>query len=260
VQALRDEALRFLGRQHDAKEAIAALHLAAETFPRFSFDLIYARQGQTTDAWLQELDEALALGTKHMSLYQLTIEQGTVFHKRQKTEKLTAEEEIAADMFERTNERMIVQGLAPYEISNYACPGEESRHNLAYWKYEDYLGIGPGAHGRLRFGGGRYATEDHKNPETWLRQIGQRHHGRAIAGKIDTQTAQHEAFMMGLRLTQGIALYPWEQKFGAPLFSFLDTKRMTSARKENLLMWDDEKLYATAQGRQRLNALLAYLL
>src|SRR5580658_8734702 len=159
VQALDPAALRFLGRRHDRAEAIAAIELSRKLFARTSFDLIYARPGQNLEAWRQELDEALSLAGEHLSLYQLTIEPGTAFHTRAaKGELDMPDEETAAALFEMTQERLAARGMPAYEISNHARPGAESRHNLAYWRYDDYLGVGPGAHGRITRAGVKYAT------------------------------------------------------------------------------------------------------
>jgi oxygen-independent coproporphyrinogen-3 oxidase len=163
IQALDPAALEFLGRRHDRDEAIAAIRLARDTFPRYSFDLIYARPGQDVVAWQNELDEALTLAGEHLSLYQLTIEPGTAFGNRaSRGEILAADEDTAVALFEVTQERLAAAGLPAYEISNHARPGAECRHNLAYWRYEDYLGIGPGAHGRVTRDEGKIATRQRR--------------------------------------------------------------------------------------------------
>ncbi|MGH7060985.1 MAG: radical SAM family heme chaperone HemW, partial [Stellaceae bacterium] len=172
VQALDDAALRFLGRRHDRAEAIAAIGLATRLFPRSSFDLIYARPGQTPAGWQDELDVALDLAGEHLSLYQLTIEPGTAFGNRAaRGETLMPDDEMAAALFELTQQRLTAAGLPAYEISNHARPGAECRHNLAYWRYEDYLGIGPGAHGRITWADGKIATRQIRSPEAWLAAI-----------------------------------------------------------------------------------------
>ena len=206
VQSLDAEALKFLGRAHDADEAKHAIALAARHFPRFSFDLIYARQGQTLDQWRQELGEALVLAGDHLSLYQLTIEPHTVFHTRtRRGETLTAPDDTSAPMFEMTQEIMEAAGLPAYEISNHARKGQESRHNLTYWHYEDYIGIGPGAHGRVGIGGDACrSTENHRAPDIWLQAVAAHGHGLKISEVITPDTAMREALMMGLRLTEGI--------------------------------------------------------
>ena len=261
VQSLVDADLRFLGREHDAAAARQAIDLAARSFPRFSFDLIYGRQGQTLPAWETELTGALVLAGDHLSLYQLTMEPGTQFHTRhQRGEVLTAPDEATVRMYERTQEIMRAAGRPAYEISNHAKPGEESRHNLTYWHYEDYIGIGPGAHGRFQLHGQRLATEDHRAPDVWLRQVAAHHHGLRVRDLIDQPTAMREALMMGLRLASGIGHAVWQEKFGLPLADFLPQARLQRLIGEGYILNDDHALQATAAGRQRLNAVLRYLL
>ncbi len=261
VQSLRDDALKFLGRAHDAAQARRALEWAARHFPRYSFDLIYARRDQMPEAWAAELREALAFGASHMSLYQLTIEPNTVFHTLARRDAvLTARDDDAAAMFEATNAAMAEAGLPAYEISNYAAPGAASRHNLTYWRYEPYIGIGPGAHGRRRTEDGIYATENHRAPEAWLRQVAERGHGLKVDEALDTLTAQREALMMGLRLVAGIDGAAWREKFGGSVTQFLPSAKLARLRAEGLLSDTGDGLRATPSGLQRLNAVLAYLL
>jgi putative oxygen-independent coproporphyrinogen III oxidase len=267
VQALRNEDLRFLGRGHDVDEARAAIDLARQNFPRFSFDLIYARRGQSLPAWEQELHEALALADGHLSLYQLTIEPGTQFGTRAaRGETLTAPDENAASMYELTQDILAEAGSPAYEVSNHARPGAESRHNLAYWHYDDYLGIGPGAHGRFRLEAGegipdtRLATEAHRAPDVWLRHVGEQGHGLRVCEELNLETAMREAVMMGLRLTRGISIESWQRKFGAPLPDFIAPEKTARLQKEGYLANDASALKATAAGMQRLNAVLGYLM
>ncbi len=260
VQSLRDETLKFLGRAHDAAQARRAIDAALHTFPRASFDFIYTRHSQTPEAWAAELNEMLAYKPRHLSLYQLTVEPGTPFYERaRKGIPLTAYEDIAALLFEQTNAAMTRAGLPAYEVSNYAVPGEESRHNLAYWHYDDYIGIGPGAHGRFVNGETRYATENRRDPEEWLRQVSARGHGLVLNEKVDFPAAQREALMMGLRLVKGIDGAAWAKKFGAPLSTFLPQEKVDRLRAEGLLINEETNLRATPEGRQRLNAVLDYL-
>jgi putative oxygen-independent coproporphyrinogen III oxidase len=254
VQALDSAALKFLGRGHDRAEALAAIQLSQRLFPRSSFDLIYARPGQSLAGWDDELDEALALAGEHLSLYQLTIEPGTAFHTRAaKGELATLDEEHAAALFEMTQERLAASGLPAYEISNHARPGAESRHNLAYWRYDDYLGIGPGAHGRVTRGGIKYATRQRRLPEAWLARP-----ELEEMTAIGRETAVEEMVMMGLRLVEGIprerletlAECNVEALFGISLTRLLDGGFITL---------DKTRLAATAAGRQRLNAVLGKL-
>jgi oxygen-independent coproporphyrinogen-3 oxidase len=259
IQALDPAALHFLGRRHDRQEAVAAIALARDTFPRTSFDLIYARPGQSVMAWEEELGEALTLAGSHLSLYQLTIEPGTAFGNRaERGETLDADEDTAAALFEITQERLIAAGLPAYEISNHARPGAECRHNLAYWRYEDYLGVGPGAHGRVTRDGGKVATLQRRAPEAWLAAIEE--NGAAIdeMTSVPREAAVEEMLMMGLRLTEGVSRSRLEalagreadDLFGAALHRLVEG---------GFLTLDDHRLAATAAGRQRLNAVLAAL-
>jgi oxygen-independent coproporphyrinogen-3 oxidase len=259
VQSLDPEALRFLGRAHGRDDAIAAISLARTHFSRHSFDLIYARPEQTVSAWEEELDEALSLAGDHLSLYQLTIEPGTAFATRAaRGELVIPDEEVGATLFELTQQRLVAAGLPAYEISNHARPGYECRHNLAYWRYQDYLGIGPGAHGRITRGDTKYATQQRRAPEAWLAEI---EAGAAFdqPEAITTDSAIEEMTMMGLRLAEGIprarlealAERRLEDLFGPALH------RLVAG---GFLTVDSERLAATSSGRQRLNAVLATLL
>jgi putative oxygen-independent coproporphyrinogen III oxidase len=255
VQALDLEALKFLGRGHDRAEAIAAIELSRKLFARTSFDLIYARPGQSLAAWRQELDEALSLAGEHLSLYQLTIEPGTAFYTRAaKGELDMPDEETAAALFEMTQERLAARGMPAYEISNHARPGAESGHNLAYWRYEDYLGIGPGAHGRVTRDGVKYATRQRRLPEAWLKQP---EFEETVA--IPRETAIEEMVMMGLRITQGISRARLEALAGRPVEALFGGA-LTRLIDGGFVTLDDAHLAATAAGRQRLNAVLAALL
>jgi oxygen-independent coproporphyrinogen-3 oxidase len=265
VQSFDPEALKFLGRAHDAVEARRAIALAAQTFPRFSFDLIYARHGQTPEMWAQELREALTLAGDHLSLYQLTIEPHTQFHTRvRRGETLTAPDEQSAAMFETTQSVMEEAGLPAYEISNHARPGQESRHNLTYWHYRDYIGVGPGAHGRIegreaRGEGRKTAIENHRAPDIWLGEVAAHGHGQKIKTAIDDTTAMREAIMMGLRLRKGIDLKNWRERFSTPLLDFLAADKVARLLREDYIAVDETALRATSAGLQRLNAVLGYL-
>ena len=259
IQALDPEALRFLGRRHDRDEAIAAIRLARDTFPRYSFDLIYARPGQSLAAWDSELGEALALAGEHLSLYQLTIEPGTAFGNRaMRGETLAADEETAAALFELTQDRLGAAGLPAYEISNHARPGAECRHNLAYWRYEDYLGIGPGAHGRVTREGGKIATAQLRQPEAWLAAIESA--GTAIDEEIPIarDSAVEEMVMMGLRLVEGISRPRLEALADADVETLFGP-RLPRLIEGGFLTLDSDRLAATEAGRRRLNAVLAAL-
>ena len=262
VQALDDAALRFLGRLHDARTALAALELALETFPRVSADLIYARPGQTVGAWRAELARALALGVAHLSLYQLSIEPGTAFYRRAAAgEALAADPDRAADLYELTQEMTAAAGLPAYEISNHARPGAESRHNLAYWQAGYYAGIGPGAHGRLpAAGGGVNAIADHRRPERWLAAVEAEGLGRESVETIDPGTRAREAVMMGLRLVRGIDKALFHARTGRALADMIDMEAVHRLAGAGFLVDGADRLAVTPQGRPVLNALLRQLL
>ncbi len=251
VQALNDEDLRRLGRNHDAKEAMAALELARETYARCNFDLIYARPGQDVERWQAELAQALALGPSHLSLYQLTIEKGTAFDGTVQA----ADGDLAADLYEATQDACTAAGLPAYEISNHAAPGQESRHNLAYWRYGEYLGLGPGAHGRLLIDGQRLATRQRTSPEGWL--AGER---RTTETVLSVEERGTEMLMMGMRLTQGVNGLDFLAEVGVPLADWLAGPGLERLLERGLLTWRGDYLAASDGGRQVLNAVLAELL
>lgn len=207
VQALNDRDLKFLGRLHDVGQALAAIRLARETFPRLSFDLIYARPGQTRAAWAAELSEAIGHAADHLSLYQLTIEEGTPFYGLWKAGKLvTPDPDLAADLYEETQAVTARCGLPAYEISNHAAPGAESRHNLTYWRYGEYVGIGPGAHGRFVENRARAVTITERHPETWLDRVERTGTGVIEEERLDPSQEGDEFLLMGLRLKEGVSL------------------------------------------------------
>lgn len=260
VQALDAASLRFLGREHSADEAIEAIATARRHFARYSFDLIYARPGQTEGAWADELERALALTGEHLSLYQLTIERGTRFftdHARGVFALPT--EDQAAAMFELTQHRLAAAGLPAYEISNHARPGAACRHNLIYWRYQDYVGVGPGAHGRFAEGGGKRATRRASGPEAWLEAVERDGHGTAETALIAGRDLVEEALMMGLRLAEGIDRAVFAAMTGADPVVALDERRLSSLEKAGYLEVDATHLKATSAGRQRLNAVLERL-
>jgi len=260
VQALDPAALRFLGRAHDRREAIAAIKLARTSFARFSFDLIYARPGQTLAGWQSELDEALALAGDHLSLYQLTIEPGTAFATRARRGDLAPlDEDTAAVLYEATQERLAAAGLPAYEISNHARPGGECRHNLAYWRYQDYIGVGPGAHGRLTRGGIKRATRQRRAPESWLAAVEANGTGLEDTTPIARAVAVEEMLMMGLRLTRGVGRVRFEQVAGEAIETRF-ARQLPRLIEGGFLTMEGGGLAATPAGRQRLNAVLAALL
>jgi putative oxygen-independent coproporphyrinogen III oxidase len=261
VQALDDRALRFLGRGHDVTEALRAIELARRHFQRFSFDLIYARPGQELAQWLPELDRAIALAGDHLSLYQLTIEAGTAFaaaHAR--GDFALPDDEGAGALYEATQARLDAAGLAAYEISNHARPGSESRHNLTYWRYGDYAGVGPGAHGRLTLDGGKFATRQLRAPETWFAAVERDGHGRQERTLLSQAERREEMLMMGLRLAEGVDRTRFAAEIGAPIEAAIDRQRLAELVEGGFVVLDERRLRATLAGRQRLNAVLAGLL
>jgi len=260
VQALDDRALRFLGRGHDAAEALAAIALAERHFARYSFDLIYARPEQTLAQWQAELARAVALAGDHLSVYQLTIEPGTAFataHAR--GDWAVPDEELAGDLFEATQEALATAGLTAYEISNHARPGGECRHNLTYWRYGDYVGIGPGAHGRVAVGSDKLATRRFRAPETWLGAVERQGHGLEEQIPLSAAERAEEMMMMGLRLVEGVGRARFRAETGAEIEASLDSRRLADLGDGGFLIRDAQGLRATAAGRQRLNAVLAAL-
>ncbi len=260
VQSLRDGALRALGRQHDAAQAIAALRLARSLFERVSFDLIYARPGQTLEDWRTELREALALVADHLSLYQLTIEPGTVFEGLHRQGRLVLpDDDAAAALYDATGEEAARFGLLAYEVSNYAKPGAQSRHNLAYWRYADYAGIGPGAHGRLTLGDRLLATRRHRAPEIWAERVEREGHATTHEEALAPRERAREMLLMGLRLSEGIDAGAFRARTGMDLAEAVDGGTLRAARAEGYLEADGAVMRATAEGRKRLDALLAAL-
>jgi len=264
VQALENEALRLLGRAHDADEAIASVAAAQHAVPRVSLDLIYARPGQSMDAWMTELARAVALGTTHLSAYQLTIEKGTPFFALAARGALAMpDEDTQAALYEATQEALDRAGLGAYEISNHAGAGAESRHNLVYWRYGDYLGVGPGAHGRLTYpgGAGGLATAAHRKPEAWIEAtLGSDPLAIAEATPLDRDVRVREMTMMGLRLTSGIARADFERVAGKPIEAAFDAGALERLIGGGFLAVGESGISATAAGRARLNAVLALLL
>jgi oxygen-independent coproporphyrinogen-3 oxidase len=257
VQAFDDDALRFLGRHHSAAEARAALATAARVFPRFSFDLIYARPGQTVADWRRELDQAFALASGHLSLYQLTIEPGTRFHRDRVS---AADEDTAADLFEATQEMAAADGLPAYEISNHARPGAECRHNLIYWRGGSYVGVGPGAHGRIAHEGGDvFATHQMHDPAAWLAAVEKVGHGTGKRIRLSPEKRREELLLAGLRLSEGIGRARFKALTGLDVLAALDRPALRRLEDGGFLVFDEHRLRATPAGRQRLNAILATL-
>ncbi len=257
IQALNDPDLRRLGRMHSVEEAKAAIRLAREIFPRLSFDLIYARPNQTIEAWREELKEAISLAADHLSLYQLTIEEGTQFYNLWKAGKLTTPDpDHAAALYEETQKITAEHGLPAYEISNHAVPGRESQHNLVYWRYGQYVGIGPGAHGRFVENGLRTVTMTEKHPETWLEKVASHGHGIIEEEHLDGEPQGDEFLMMGLRLREGIDLARYQRLTGHDI----DRKRLERLVASGMIeKMDGSFIRATPDGALVLDALVADL-
>jgi putative oxygen-independent coproporphyrinogen III oxidase len=257
VQALNDPDLKFLGRLHDVEQALAAVEIARATFPRLSFDLIYARPGQTPEAWRSELGEALARACDHLSLYQLTIEHGTPFFELHRAGKLVVpDDNAAADLYAVTQEVCDAAGLPAYEISNHAIPGAECRHNLAYWRYDEYAGIGPGAHGRLRLADGRHATAAERAPEAWVEKVESWGDGLTVDDVLTAEEEGDELLLMGLRLAEGIDLDRYQRLTGREL----DPARLTDLLAHGMVeRLGGGKLKATRAGFFVLDAVVADL-
>ena len=255
VQSLHDKQLKFLGRLHNAAEARRAIEIANAHFDRVSFDLIYARPGQTADEWRAELTDALQMAAGHLSLYQLTIEPGTAFYRLEQTGKLHIPEgDAAARLYELTQEICETAGLPAYEISNHARRGDEARHNLLYWRYGDYAGVGPGAHGRIGSGAGRLALSAERDPARWAAQVERDDHGLASRESLTSLEQAEEMLLMGLRLGEGLSLVRIAQRTGhSPAPEALDL-----LRQDGLISYDalDAVIRATPQGLLVLNSVI----
>ena len=254
LQALNDDALKALGRAHTKTEALAALDVAKSTFDRVNFDLIYARQFQTLDEWRIELSEALAMAGDHLSLYQLTVEEGTVFHKRATFGKLPGlpEEDLGAEMYELTQEMTSAAGLPAYEVSNHASKGSESRHNMTYWRGGDYVGIGPGAHGRITSPDGRASTVAHKNPAKWLQSVRKSGHGESEREILGPEEVAIEYLLMAMRTNEGVNLERYHTMQGA----MLSGEKIQHLTDLGLVETSDDHMKTTAKGRPLLNGIL----
>jgi putative oxygen-independent coproporphyrinogen III oxidase len=260
IQSLQDEALQFLGRKHTAKEALQALEIAGTIFDRHTFDLIYARPEQTLAMWEEELARALTFTKGHVSLYQLTIEENTPFHLYYSQQKFTLpDEEVAARMYERTTEMTSEHGLEWYEVSNYAAQDQESRHNLSYWRGDDYIGIGPGAHGRYTTDV-RHATRTVKMPEKWIVQVEERGHGVQEDEIVPAETERDERILMGLRVREGIEFARFREQTGNDLLPLLRAEKLERFVREGFLVQDENHIAPTAKGALILNHITHELL
>jgi putative oxygen-independent coproporphyrinogen III oxidase len=257
LQALDDAALRFLGRAHDVREGLAALEAAQGCVDRVSLDLIYALPGQSAADWEAELTRALAFGTDHLSLYQLTIEPGTRFETDvRKGDFVPADPDHAAELFELTQAMTNAAGRPAYEVSNHAAQGQESRHNLAYWRYGDYAGIGPGAHGRR----GGVATIRHRKPENWMSALARNGHGLSEERALEPAEQAGEALMMGLRLAEGVDLRALAARIGTPQAALVDTDAVAQLERHGLLRRDGDRLATTPAGMLLLDRILTEII
>jgi oxygen-independent coproporphyrinogen-3 oxidase len=257
VQSLHDSALKALGRIHSVGEALRAVSLARETFPRLSFDLIYARPSQTLREWQEELEAAIAMAADHLSLYQLTIEPETTYFRLHQAGKLRVPEpELAAELYSLTQEITAARGLPAYEISNHAARGAESRHNLTYWRYQDYVGVGPGAHGRVTVDGVKRATMIEKHPENWLSRVEEHGHALIVDETLTLEEAADEMLLMGLRLREGIPADRYREmsgrSFSPKRLEFLTENRMIETTP-------DGRLRTTPEGWMVLDSVVADL-
>ncbi|WP_188236535.1 radical SAM family heme chaperone HemW [Sphingopyxis sp. LK2115] len=254
VQSFDADVLAFLGRAHSEDEARRAIAVAQEHFPRVSFDLIYARPGQTLAAWEGELSDALGFGTGHLSLYQLTIEPGTRFWAlAARGELVIPDGDAAADLFDATQAMTRAAGLPRYEVSNHARRGEESRHNLSYWRYGEYAGVGPGAHGRRL----AQATERHRKPENFIAAVTRNGHGLKVESDLPAHERATEAMLMGLRLSEGVDLARIEARCGLGREAFVDAGAATRLARQGLMVADGDRLRVTDAGILLLDSILS---
>lgn len=254
VQALNDDDLKFLGREHSAVEGMKALEIARKNFDRVSFDLIYARPKQALDDWSKELQQVLDLEIEHISAYQLTIERNTPFYYDHEQGKFhVPEQELAADFYALTQDVLGAGGLPSYELSNHAAnDAQQCRHNLIYWNYHDYIGIGPGAHGRLTMNGEKFATRDHAAPEIWLQRVERDRHGTHPMASLSVSDQVFERLMMGLRLRCGIGLSAVDWKY-------LARDKLETLAEQGWVIFDDTHIRLTQEGLLRLNAILPFV-
>lgn len=257
IQSLDDEALKFLGRRHNAGEGRAAIDAARKTMSRYSLDLIYARPGQSAKDWESELAEAISLAGDHISAYQLTIEPGTDFHRQRIP---AVDEDIGADLFDVTQSLLENAGLPAYEISNHARPGAECRHNLVYWQGYDYVGLGPGAHGRLTNDGITRRVQEIRDPARWMNAVETKGTGTQKSERLNAGERHDELLLMGLRLTDGIENERFKSVGGKTLKDALDLDAVKLLSDGGFLTFDGQRLAATPAGLRRLNAVLSRLL
>lgn len=261
IQSFEQEALDFLGRTYTVAEAERALGHIAETFPRYSFDLIYALPDQTLAEWDRQLEHALSFADKHLSLYQLTFEQGTRFYQWMQSGRIEPlDDDVAADLYDLTVERLAEKGLALYEISNFATPGEECRHNLVYWTGGDWIGAGPGAHGRIGKAPNRLATSEWRSPEKWLRQVTETSNGCETAQRLSREEAAQELILTGLRLAGGINLQQFQAVSGVAPTEIVQEAALAELVRNDLAIETAGNFRLSGQGRQVLDSIIRFLL
>lgn len=262
IQALNTKDLIALGREHSLKEAFEAIELSQKYFKRSNFDLIYARMGQSVSDWQKELHQALKIANGHLSLYQLTIEPGTPFYGQLHSGKIIIpNEDTSAEMYDLTNQICESAGYEIYEISNYAKVGQQSKHNLTYWKYLDYIGIGAGAHGRITLAGQTYATMQYKKPETWLKAVQMNGHATKVKENLSQKAMAEEMIMMGLRLTNGIAYTDFKNRLGTDIEKFIAMDSLVSLKSQGFVsVKNQDRLRLTEKGRPLLNQILGQIL
>lgn len=257
IQSFNERDLKFLGREHDKVEAIAAIELAARVFDRYSFDLIYARPNQTVDEWLLELEFASQLAADHISLYQLTIEKGTEFYRMYKDKEFyLPENELAESLYDATTGFLKSKGYDRYEISNYAKLDEESRHNLSYWRYQDYLGIGPGAHSRMSDGRNMRSMMMTHKPENWIKSVEELGHGIQTSEMLTPHEILTEILLMGLRIKEGVPSSILQKFFGKNIEDLVGIESLTALERTGLLKRDHDRTYLTEEGFKLHNYVL----
>lgn len=261
VQSLRDDALKFLGRLHDSSDVRRAIDIADQVFERFTFDLIYARPDQTLAQWEKELSEAIPLMKGHLSAYQLTIKDGTAFAKQvARGDFKLADDDMLADFYILTSDMMAAYDMPSYEVSNYGAAGQESRHNMIYWLYHDYIGIGPGAHGRIGYNGQKFASEDHKRPADWMTAVAQQGHGAIAHEPIEPRDQFEEILMGGLRVKNGVDLGRAETDTGLAWCDIIDTARLDILMDQGWLRMEGSHLIPSREGWLRVDSILPYIL
>ena len=261
VQALNDNDLKFLGREHTVEEALKAVEIAGACFDRYSFDLIYGRPEQSAADWRSELSEAVKHANGHLSLYQLTIERNTPFYMQYHRGEFSIPDEVeGAELYHLTQEVLDDVGLPSYEVSNHAADGQACRHNLIYWHMADYIGVGAGAHGRFMRGDQKYASRDHAAPEKWLERVREKGHGAHELEELSAEDRFHEALMMGLRLRDGVSVKHCEALSGLTFDEVVKPEKLQAMINEGWIDHEGDVLRCTREGLLRLNAIISFLL